>query len=296
MIEKDFKDRVPTYPGRVKLTPVSGQANTYDMVRADSPTTEGTPLDKVTFESIVHSRLTGRYYSPTVSRSQNASQTNLTVSPLPTSGWVFEEGSTSKATSGAYAVETSSDQAAYSLADEAFTSGGWQSGNNSAEAWIKIYHAQAIKVKAMRFRLAARYTARLAGMYIEGSSNGTSWSTLYSTTSLTFGSDVTYTLSSTGEYNYYRIRFAFSDSNNVTVSNWRYSLYDIPTYTNALTVASGFPTSWTFGQRVMIIAPTLNTFAVTANTLNGVAVSTILQSGKLYELIYASNTFVAKEV
>lgn len=41
-----MKDRVPTYPGRVKLKPVSGQANTYDMVRADEPTQEGTPLNK----------------------------------------------------------------------------------------------------------------------------------------------------------------------------------------------------------------------------------------------------------
>ena len=41
-----MQDRVPTYPGRVKLTPVSGQENTYDMVRADEPTQEGTPLNK----------------------------------------------------------------------------------------------------------------------------------------------------------------------------------------------------------------------------------------------------------
>lgn len=40
-----MKDRVPVYPGRVKLTPVSGQSNTYDMVRADAPTEEGTPLN-----------------------------------------------------------------------------------------------------------------------------------------------------------------------------------------------------------------------------------------------------------
>lgn len=39
-------DRVPTYPGRVKLTPVAGATNTYDMVRADSPIEEGTPLNK----------------------------------------------------------------------------------------------------------------------------------------------------------------------------------------------------------------------------------------------------------
>lgn len=44
-----MQDRVPLYPGRVKLTPVSGQENTYDMVRADAPTQEGNPLSKATF-------------------------------------------------------------------------------------------------------------------------------------------------------------------------------------------------------------------------------------------------------
>ena len=43
-------DRLPTYPGRVKLTPVSGQTNVYDMVREDSPVTEGTPLNKALFD------------------------------------------------------------------------------------------------------------------------------------------------------------------------------------------------------------------------------------------------------
>lgn len=41
-----MQDRVSLYPGRVTLTPVSGQANTYDLARADSPTQEGTPLSK----------------------------------------------------------------------------------------------------------------------------------------------------------------------------------------------------------------------------------------------------------
>ena len=39
-------DRVSLYPGRVTLTPVAGQTNTYDMTRADQPTQEGTPLNK----------------------------------------------------------------------------------------------------------------------------------------------------------------------------------------------------------------------------------------------------------
>lgn len=41
-----MKDRIPLYPGRVKLNPVSGQANTFDLTRADQPTQEGTPLNK----------------------------------------------------------------------------------------------------------------------------------------------------------------------------------------------------------------------------------------------------------
>lgn len=43
-------DRVPTYPGRVQLTPISGQTNVYDMVRADSPIEEGTPINKALFD------------------------------------------------------------------------------------------------------------------------------------------------------------------------------------------------------------------------------------------------------
>lgn len=43
-----MKNRVPTYPGRVTMTPVSGAANTYDMVRADVPIDAGTPLNKET--------------------------------------------------------------------------------------------------------------------------------------------------------------------------------------------------------------------------------------------------------
>lgn len=47
-------DRIPTYPGRVTLTPVSGQENTYDLVRADDPIEEGTPLNKALFDQKVY--------------------------------------------------------------------------------------------------------------------------------------------------------------------------------------------------------------------------------------------------
>ncbi len=43
-----MKDRIPLYPGRVKLEAVAGQAGLYDMTRADEPTEPGTPLSKAT--------------------------------------------------------------------------------------------------------------------------------------------------------------------------------------------------------------------------------------------------------
>lgn len=43
-----MKDRTPRFPGRVILNPVSGQANTFDVVRADEPLEEGTPINKQT--------------------------------------------------------------------------------------------------------------------------------------------------------------------------------------------------------------------------------------------------------
>lgn len=44
-----MKDRVSNYPGRVKMTPVTGKTNIYDMELADDPIEAGTPLNKATF-------------------------------------------------------------------------------------------------------------------------------------------------------------------------------------------------------------------------------------------------------
>ncbi len=43
-----MKDRTPTYPGRVRLTPVAGQENVFDLQMADQPVEEGTPINKAT--------------------------------------------------------------------------------------------------------------------------------------------------------------------------------------------------------------------------------------------------------
>ena len=41
-----MQDRVSLFPGRVKLEPVAGETNLYDLTRADQPTQEGTAINK----------------------------------------------------------------------------------------------------------------------------------------------------------------------------------------------------------------------------------------------------------
>ena len=62
----EFKDRVPVNPGRVKLIPVSGQANTYDLELADGAASPnlGTPLNKATFDSLKDDILTSISNNP----------------------------------------------------------------------------------------------------------------------------------------------------------------------------------------------------------------------------------------
>lgn len=52
-------DRIATYPGRIKLTPVEGQENVYDMVRADEPTQSGSPISAATLLSSETASLLG---------------------------------------------------------------------------------------------------------------------------------------------------------------------------------------------------------------------------------------------
>lgn len=65
-------DRTPTYPGRVKLVPVSGEINTYDMTRADEPTEAGTPLNKANLLTDATAAKLGLSGNPTVNDALSA--------------------------------------------------------------------------------------------------------------------------------------------------------------------------------------------------------------------------------
>ena len=48
----EVKDRVSTYPGRMKMTKANGSSEYVTLERADAPTQEGTPINKALFDSI----------------------------------------------------------------------------------------------------------------------------------------------------------------------------------------------------------------------------------------------------
>ena len=49
-----FNDRVVQYPGRVTMTPVSGEVNKYDMIRSEGTvTTDGTPFNAAAFNTML---------------------------------------------------------------------------------------------------------------------------------------------------------------------------------------------------------------------------------------------------
>lgn len=87
-----MKDRIPTYPGRVKLIPVAGQANTYDIVRADEPQQEGTPLNKATLLDDATAEKLGLTGDPTVNQALAGILRKPIQATLTVSGWTAVTG------------------------------------------------------------------------------------------------------------------------------------------------------------------------------------------------------------
>ena len=292
MKEVTFLDRVPTYPGRVVLTPVSGQANTFDMVRADSPRVAGTPLDKATFESVVHSRLTGRYYAPTVTKSAESEITNLNANPIPAT-WQVADNRHSYFEAWEVSANSASTPPHYAV--NGVSNNGWQSGEGITHS-ITLNTGGALKVKKMRVNCGA-VSQSINTMTIQGSNNGQSWVDLLSVSKPSTAA-TEYTISSPAYYSHYRLAFEMSyQTGAVIVREWAFTQHDITTYKNALFIADGVPSSWTDLQVITFRTPDdLSTLGVVSNTLNGYPVDVILKPARLCKAVFSANTFIATEV
>ena len=294
MIEKNIVDRVPKYAGRVKLTPVSGQENIFDMERADAPTVVGTPIDKATFNSIIQSRLTGRFYNtlPALTLKETVTgNTNI----LPTSGWTLN--GVANASTGVYSVYASSAiNSTYSVekAVDGKDDTNWGSLDGTQHTFTMVFPI-AIKIKKIGLNMGRTGNTTNYSMVVQGSNDGASWTNLNTFTA--FPDNMTeFTLSTTvGDYSHYRLVFNKPDGarvyiDTITIPEWEARRYSIDF------ISSEMPLDWSVGQRVTIQAPNYAAFVVESNTFNGVKVNTILLSGRKYELRYNGSTFDAKEV
>lgn len=299
MIEVDFKDRVPKHAGRVRLTPVSGQTDLFTMERADDPTEQGTPLDKATLESITKSRLTGRYYTPTVTKGTINSRNNVTANPIPNNGWIRH--SLTSATNGEYTI-TASGSFGTDYALERATDGNqntqWTSNEylNGDGVWWQIKLPTPIVVKSIKANLQdlSGYGQTFS---FQGSTNGTGWVELTKGEFSSLTGMTEYTFNNTTEYSYYRMYFEGYNEYNAIMIEFSIANYNISTYKNSFSLTNGVPIAWTVGQRILVQTPSnVSTAGTLQNTLNGVSINTILQPSRRYELVYNGASFDAKEV
>lgn len=293
MKEVNFLDRVSSYPGRVIMKPVPGQANTYDMIRADDPVVPGTPLDRATFNSMVHSRLTGRYYPLSVSR-EVLNSTGGSADPIPASGWI--ENSYTDFVNGSYKLTASYPDYPNlpPLAFDNSSSTYFAAESESGETWIAVDFGVRIVVNKLSVCWFS-YSYDSFRVSFQGSNNGTTWTTIASTTG-NRETPTTWEFTNTAEYSMYRLLFTQGTENAMRLYDWSITGWSANVYKNLYT-SDGMPAEWTEGQLVLIETPSdVNTVGVSVNALNGVIINTILQPNKRYELCYTGSAFVAKEV
>ena len=293
MQEVVFKDRIPTYPGRIKLTPVADNPDMFVMERADEPLEIGTPMNKAAFDSIIQSRLTGRYYplTPTYTLKDT---TSGTTTPLPSSGWTVTNATS--ATGGIYKIVASSAiNSDYSVekAVDGKDDTSWGSEYGTTHTYTIIFPI-AINIKKIGLLLGRSGDTTGINWTIQGSNNGTSWTNLY--TSSSYAIDMTtYTLTTTGDFSQYKITFNVPLAPRIYISSLTIPEWAANSYTIDF-LADNMPVNWDMGQKVTVQVSTYAAFVINSNTFNGIKVNTVLLSGRRYELRYNGTSFDAKEV
>lgn len=296
MIEVNFKDRIPREPGQVTITPVAGAVNTYILERNDDPSEVGTPLNKATFDSIIHSRLTGRYYHTTV--EQIPGETKIfTVNPVPTSGWLNATRQT--ATLNGYELYSTAASVQSEMITAAFDGNAntyWR-GNSTEEAYIGFKLPSPLNVSKVRakfsFTSGDTNTAK-----IQASNNWTTWVDV--SEPFTVGRGVTneVSLNTTEAFYYYRVLIDLYLETGTDCYFFEIAEYTVTSGgKNSFSVAN-VPQTFSLNQRLLIITPATGSFStigIASNDLNGIPLGTILQPNKLYELIYNGSRFNVRE-
>ena len=139
-------DRVSKYPGRVRLVPVEGQPNVFDMVRADEPTVEGTLLNAEFFNELGDGYMAATNPTGTGSFSMNR------LSGSVVGDYSHAEGKdTTASATGSHAEGRGTAKGVYSHAEGSGTANGSYShveGNGTTTIDGAYSHAEGDKTTA----------------------------------------------------------------------------------------------------------------------------------------------------
>ena len=215
---QDIKDRLPTKPNTWEVTHSDSTVEEVTVARADEPTEAGTPINRALFRNLQGDLYTiDRSVTPTATVDNGTVKLSVDV-PLTS----YETGKLIRlrmpSVNGTWAgdyipyerlgleeITTNTESATNNRwnAIDGNTSTYWTKGDTQEQyAWLQLKFTSAIKIKKMKVR--ATFSGNTPYGEIQGSNDGTTWSSLYEfTSSITPLAEIT--LNNNNSYLYYRI-------------------------------------------------------------------------------------------
>lgn len=218
------------------------------------------------------------------------SSQSLTSNPIPTSWQQVTAGT--KYQSGGYMITASNYASGYEVY-KAFdgTSGtSWRTQSGTQHTLV-LELPEAILIDKVHLQFNIQGTAEIS---LQSSNNGTSWVTEADvTTAVSYNADVE--LNNAPRTKYLRILVNASSAVTFTLQSFSIVDYTVTTLNAAFTLNDLLTLAE--GQIILVQTdPTHDVTGVVSNTLNRVPVRSILQAGRVYELMYHTTYFTAKEV
>lgn len=230
---QDIKDEILSSDPLYTIRDNSGNVlnDNVDISLKTPITQEGTPINRALFRNLQGDLYTQDKYNKieNITYKTWTADVALNGNILPNSTssnwtqvnekthWVYNSTGAILTTSGSYV--TGGD-----LPIDVFGSGsGWQS-NTTTSSWIKLELPKATKITKMKTRITCSNTDYFSIAYIEGSNDDSSWTTLYTITTIQ-NSPKELTLFNVNYYKYYRIRVVLIGNYRSIVSDWATSEY-----------------------------------------------------------------------
>lgn len=220
----------------------------------------------------------------------SASSQSLTVDPIPTSWQQMVAGT--KYQSGGYIITASGNASGYEVykAFDGTTGTTWRTPSDTQHTLV-LELPEAILIDKVHLQFNIQGTAEIS---LQSSNDGISWTTEADVSTLvSYNDDVV--LDNAPRTKYLRILVNADSNVTFTLQSFRIVDYTITTY-SARFVLSNMPTM-VDGQVILIqIDPSHDATGIVSNTLNGISIRSLLQAGKVYELIYHTTYYTVKEI